>query len=193
MEQIRIFIAIELPHEVKVELASLENRLKEGRHSFVKWVAPDSIHLTLKFLGNIAPARVPQIVASLAVAAQGISPFNLQLGGLGAFPNLNRPRVIWVGIEGDAEKLALLQRNVDSSLSALGFASDSRAFSPHLTLGRLREKVSPGESQGFGQGVSSIEAVQGSSFQVRSFALIKSRLTQEGAIYSRLASIELKE
>lgn len=192
MEQIRSFIAIELPPEIKAELASLEKILQGGRHSFVKWVSPDSIHLTLKFLGNITLASIPQIVESLTGMAQGIAPFNLQLGRLGAFPNLNRPRVIWIGIGGEVENLALLQSNVDSGLSALGFSPESRAFSPHLTLGRLKEKMAPGESQGFGKWAASIEMESGCAFEVTSFGLIKSRLTPEGAVYSPLASIELR-
>lgn len=192
MEQIRSFIAIELPSGIKAELASLEERLKRDQHYFVKWVDPEGVHLTLKFLGNIAPATVPKIIEALTRAAQGISPLFLQLGGLGAFPNLKRPRVVWVGIGGEVEKLALLQRAVDSVLSPLGFSPESRAFSPHLTLGRLRERVSPGESQDFGQWASSVDSEAGNSFEVTSISLMKSQLTPDGAIYSQLASIELK-
>lgn len=192
MEQIRSFIAIELPSEIKAELASLEQRLKTGQHSFVKWVDPEGIHLTLKFLGNIAPATVPQIIESLTGAVQEVSPFRLQLGRLGAFPNLSRPRVVWVGIGGELETLAVLQKAVDSSLCNLGFSPESRVFSPHLTLGRLREKVPPGESQGFGQWASSIEFEPSRLFNIENLSLMRSRLTPGGAIYSQLASLDLK-
>ena len=88
MEQIRSFIAYELPPEVKAELASLEERLKQDRHPFVKWVEPEGIHLTLKFLGNIAPAKVPRIVEATTRASRKVYTLHLQLGELGAFPSL---------------------------------------------------------------------------------------------------------
>ena len=103
MEQVRSFIAIELPREIKAELASLEERLKARRHPFVKWVDPEGIHVTLKFLGSIALATVPQIIEAIAERAQRMSPFFLQIGGLGAFPNWQRPQVVWVGIGGEVE------------------------------------------------------------------------------------------
>ena len=191
MEQIRSFIAIELPSGVKEELTSLEERLKRGRHSFVKWVDPEGIHLTLKFLGNIAPTTVPQIIEAITRAAQPISPLHLQVGELGAFPNLKRPQVVWVGIEGEVEKLSALQRGIDTALSPLGFSPESRSFSPHLTLGRLRERVSPGDRQSFTQWISSVGFETGHSFKVEALSLMKSQLTPGGAIYSQLASMRL--
>ena len=192
MEQVRSFIAIELPSGIKAELAFLEERLKKGQYPFVKWIDPESIHLTLKFLGNMAPTTVPQIIEALTGVAQGISPFSLQLGGMGAFPNFKRPRVVWVGIGGEVEKLALLQGAVDSALFPLNFPPESRAFSAHLTLGRLRERVPPGQIQGFGQWASSVGCETSTSFKVEALSLMKSQLTSSGAIYSQLASIELK-
>ena len=191
MEQIRSFIAIELPSEIKAELTSLEERLISGQHPFVKWVAPEGIHLTLKFLGNVAQTTLPQIIEAVARIAQPISPFHLQIGGLGAFPNLQRPQVIWVGVGGEVEKLAALQRGVDAALAPLGFHPESRPFSPHLTLGRLRERASPRERQNFGQWVSSTKFETSLSFEVEALSLMKSQLTPSGAIYSQLASIKL--
>lgn len=189
MEQIRSFIAIELPSEVKAELASLEKRLKAGRHTFMKWVDPESIHLTLKFLGNVAPTAVPQIIEYVTGAAQSVPRLHLQLGELGAFPNLKRPQVVWVGVGGEVEKLATLQRDIDAALSPLGFPPESRSFSPHLTLGRLRERVSPGEREGFAQLISSVEFKASLSFEVTDIKLMKSQLTPRGAVYSQLASM----
>ena len=106
MEQVRCFIAIGLPEQVRAGLKELQARLKSGGPAPVKWVDPYSIHLTLKFLGNISPKTVPQIVEAVTGAAQSVSPLHLQVGGLGAFPNMNRPQVVWVGIGGEVEKLA---------------------------------------------------------------------------------------
>ncbi|MCK5654027.1 MAG: RNA 2',3'-cyclic phosphodiesterase, partial [Dehalococcoidia bacterium] len=91
MEKIRAFIAIELPDPVKDSLSSLEDRLRPAEHPYVKWVDPKGIHLTLKFLGNIATDQVPRIIEAITSASQGLSPLKLQIGGLGAFPNLQRP------------------------------------------------------------------------------------------------------
>jgi len=190
-EQIRSFIAIELPSGIKAELASIEERLKIRPYSFVKWVDPEGIHLTLKFLGNVASTTVPEIAEALTKVAQRISPFNLQMGGLGAFPNLRRPQVIWVGIGGEVEKSAILQRDIDAALAPLGFPPESRSFSPHLTLGRLREGASPQERQKLGQWVSSIKFEGSLSFEVDALSLMKSQLTPRGAIYSQLASMRL--
>ena len=191
MEQVRSFIAIELPSEIRAELASLEERLKARRHPFVKWVDPEGIHLTLKFLGSIALTTVPQIIDAITKIAQPISPFRLQMGGLGVFPNWQRPQVVWVGIGGEVGKLAILQRDMEAALAPLGFPPESRSFSAHLTLGRLRERASPKERQKFGQWVGSTKFEASLTFEVNTLSLMKSQLTPSGAIYSQLASIEL--
>jgi len=191
MEQIRSFIAIELPSGIEAELTSLEERLKTRQYPFVKWVDPEGIHLTLKFLGNIALTTVPEIIEAIARVAQQFSPFRLQIGGLGAFPNLQRPQVVWLGIGGEVGKLATLQRDIDTALSPLGFPPESRSFSPHLTLGRLRERVSPKERQKFGEWVSSTKFETSLSFEVSALSLMRSQLTPSGAIYDQLASLEL--
>nr|MQY55587.1 RNA 2',3'-cyclic phosphodiesterase [Dehalococcoidia bacterium] len=151
MEKIRAFIAIELPDPVKDSLSSLEDRLRPAEHPYVKWVDPQGIHLTLKFLGNIAADQVPRIIEAITLASQGTSPLKLQIGGLGAFPNLQRPRVIWVAVTGEVDPLIALQRGIDQALVPLGFAIEKRPFSPHLTLGRLRERASLVERNSIGK------------------------------------------
>ena len=192
MEKIRAFIAIELPDPVKDSLSSLEDRLRPAEHPYVKWVDPQGIHLTLKFLGNIAPDQVPQIIEAITSASRGTSPLKLQIGGLGAFPNLQRPRVIWVAVIGEVDPLIALQRDIDQALMPLGFAIEKRPFSPHLTLGRLRERASPGERNSIGKLVMATESEGGPSMEVNQISLMRSTLTPSGAIYNRLASIELK-
>jgi len=192
MEKIRAFIAIELPDPVKDSLSSLEDRLRPAEHPYVKWVNPQGIHLTLKFLGNIATDQVPRIIEAITSASQGLSPLKLQIGGLGAFPNLQRPRVIWVAVIGEVDPLIALQRDIDQALMPLGFAIEKRPFSPHLTLGRLRERASPGERNSIGKLVMATESEGGPSMEVNQISLMRSTLTPSGAIYNRLASIELK-
>lgn len=192
MEQIRAFIAIELPDAVKDSLFAIRERLRPAEHPYVKWVAPEGIHLTLKFLGNIDQDLVPQITEAIARVAQDVSPFQIQIGGLGAFPNMGRPQVIWVAIEGEVERLITLHRGIDQALVPLGFAPESRSLSPHLTLGRLRERASSGERKRIGGLMMATEFEHGSIMEVSEISLMKSRLTPQGAIYSRIASLELK-
>jgi len=191
MERIRSFIAIELPPQIRAELRSLEGKLKAGQHPFVKWVDPGGIHLTLKFLGGIPATIVPEIVEAMTRTAEQVSPFALQLGGLGVFPNWQQPQVVWVGMGGEIDKLAGLHRDLETALSSLGFAPESRSFRAHLTLGRLREGASPKDRQDFAAWARSIKFESDLSFEVDSLSLMKSQLTPSGAIYTQLASVGL--
>ncbi|GAF75032.1 unnamed protein product, partial [marine sediment metagenome] len=134
MEEVRSFIAIELPDELKQELTQLEDRLKLSNQPGVRWVNPYSIHLTLKFLGNIAIDRIDAITRSMEEASRGIAPFHLEVRELGVFPNLKRVQVAWVGVKGEVDTIQRLQQRIESGLVPLGFASESRKFTPHLTL-----------------------------------------------------------
>ena len=192
MELVRSFIAIELPAEVRAELASIEEKLKVRRHPFVKWADPESIHLTLKFLGSVSGETIPEIVEAMSLVAQPVSPFTLQIGGTGAFPNWQRPQVVWVGVGGEMGRLTTLQRELESALSPLGFPPESRPFSPHLTLGRLRERVTPEDRRRFGLWAQSVKFEASLSFEVNAVRLMKSQLTSSGPIYSELALVKLK-
>ncbi len=191
MEQIRSFIAIELPNRLRLELGQLEAQLKSSQQPWVKWVNPDSIHLTLKFLGNIASDRTGEITRAMEEAAQGIPPFHLEVKDLGVFPNLKRVQVVWVGISGEVDKLGEFQQRLESNLACLGFAPESRPFTPHLTLARLRNQASLDERQRFGQLIAGSRFEAG-AIEVDAINLMRSQLTREGAIYSRISSVRLK-
>jgi 2'-5' RNA ligase len=192
MEQIRSFIAIELPPEVKSFLAAVQSRLKRESRAPVKWVDPAIMHLTLKFLGNVNADVVGNITAALEEACRGVAPIRLGINSLGVFPSPGRVRVVWVGLSGDIEKLGLLQKRVDAALSPLGYESESRPFTPHHTLARVREEASPAERQRLGDLVTGIVAETAPVFSVDAVHLMKSQLTREGPIYSRLASLSLR-
>jgi len=192
MEQIRSFIAIELPDELKSELTRLEARLKSDKQPWVKWVNPNSIHLTLKFLGNIAVDRTGEITRAIENAVQGISPFHLEVKELGVFPNLRRVQVAWVGISGEVDKLSQLQKHIETNLTPLGFAPETRAFTPHLTLARLRDQAPLDERQRFGQLIANAKFDTACPIEVDAISLMRSQLTREGAIYSRISSVKLK-
>jgi 2'-5' RNA ligase len=191
-ELIRSFIAIELPSTVKQELTTLEGVLKKRSSQVVRWVDPQGIHLTLKFLGDVASDRIDEINMAIDEVTQGLSPFRLELQEVGAFPNLNRVQVVWVGMKGELDKLAYLQKQIESNTEQLGFPREERAFTPHLTLGRVRNYTSPDDRKKLGQILSQTPFASSQIITVDSVNLIKSQLTNLGAIYTRLYSSPLK-
>ena len=191
MEQMRSFIAIELPDDLKVKLAQLEAQLKSGEPSGVRWVDPNSIHLTLKFLGDIAMGRIGEITMAMEKAARAVSPFHLDVKNLGVFPNLKRVQVVWVGMSGEVAQLEQLQHSIESNLARLGFAPERRPFMAHLTLGRLGRLASLDERQRFGQLITETKFAANHSIKGDSISLMRSQLTREGAIYSRISSVRL--
>ena len=192
VDQIRSFIAIELPDELKRELGELEARLKSGKQPWVKWVDPNSIHLTLKFLGNININSTEEITKAMEEAAREIAPFQLEVKGVGVFPNLKRVQVVWVGLGGEIDKLSQLQQRLESNLERLGFAPETRKFTAHLTLARVRNQASLEERQRFGQLIAGNKFEAG-TIKVDAINLMRSQLTREGAIYSRISSVRLKK
>jgi len=190
-EQVRSFVAIELPEEAKKGLARLRRELERDEHRFVKWVDPGGIHLTLKFLGNVPSKRAAEITEAVAKAMQGVSPFHLEIHGMGAFPSLKQPRVLWVGIEGEVDKLTRLQQSIDCALAALGFAKEERPFVPHLTLARVREGASPADRKGFGELVGAAIFEEKYRIEVEAVRLMRSQLTPAGAIYSCISMVGL--
>jgi 2'-5' RNA ligase len=190
IEEVRSFIAIELPEQIKQRLGQIQTKLKPGR-SPAKWVAPEGIHLTLKFLGNISVSSIADVTRVMEEAAFGTPPFHLEVKGTGVFPDVKRVRVVWIGLAGELDKLIQLQKRLDRGLEGLGFAPETRPFTAHLTLARMRDEASPSERAAMGELVSKAEFDAG-GFAVDRVNLMKSQLTREGAIYSRLASVALE-
>lgn len=192
-EQFRSFIAIELSDEVKSGLRQLQAELKSPGHIFVKWVATEGIHLTLKFLGNISPQKVSEITRVIEQATAGVSPFRLKVSEVGGFPNLRQPRVLWVSVGGEVEKLLVLQQRIDNGLVPLGFAKEARPFTPHLTLARVREGALSQDRQVFGEMVTKKSPKIDYEMAVEGVNLMRSQLLPTGAVYSRLAELKLKQ
>jgi len=188
---IRSFIAIELPDEVKRELAQLIYELGKAKYPFVKWVDMENTHLTLKFLGNIPQGQVAKIAEAMKQAVRGKSPFQLEISRLGAFPSINQPRVIWIGVGGETDSLLKLQREIDSRLVPLGFAPEKQPFVPHLTVGRVRENASPDDRKALGQLLASRVFDSQGHIAVDSIKLMRSQLTPEGPVYSLLSVVAL--
>ncbi len=147
-------------------------------------MAPENFHLTVKFLGAVDGARVPDIAGALAEAAAGVTPFGLTLRGLGAFPSAARPRVIWAGTADGAADLAALAGHVERALAALGFPAEERPFSAHVTLGRVR---TPRRNPRLAQALAAAADVELVSVPVARVSLMRSELSPRGARYSELA------
>lgn len=191
MESIRSFIAIELPDELKLALTQLQTALKEKALPVVKWVDSEGIHLTLKFLGNVAADRINDIIRVMEQSVPGIPPFQLEAKNVGAFPNLKRPQVVWVGIGGQLDLLGRLQQRIETNLVPLGFAAEQRSFTAHLTLARVRNQAYPAERQRLGELIAATKFEVAYTIAVNSVSLMRSELTREGAIYSELGAVPL--
>ncbi len=188
---IRAFIAVELPEAVKQELAALQRGLAVEPAAGIKWVSPNGIHLTLKFLGQAAPGQIEAVGAALAAAVEAVPAFELGLSGLGAFHNLRRMNVVWCGLSGGLDRLAELQRAVEARVSVLGFPAENRAFSPHLTLARLRDDVTPEARLALAKKLAATKFEPGLKIPVVEVSLMQSTLLPRGAEYRRLASFPL--
>ncbi|HEX7588958.1 MAG TPA: RNA 2',3'-cyclic phosphodiesterase [Anaerolineae bacterium] len=191
-DTIRSFIAIELEEEHRRALSDLQARFQRDRAaSFVRWVAAESIHLTLKFLGDVDATAMPALQRTVADACAGIAPFTLSLNGAGAFPNTRRPNVIWVGMGGQVECTALLAQRLDDACAAMGMARDDRPFSPHLTLGRVKREAKLEERQLVGRLIDLAAVGELGWLNVSRVSMMKSELRRSGSIYTRLAAVEL--
>lgn len=190
---IRVFIALDLPAEAKQTLDGIIQKLRTVLPSGVRWVDPLGIHLTIKFLGDIDPSSVADLLEamkSVARATQG-ERFSLRLSGLGLFPNPERPRVLWVGLDGDLDVLRALQERTEEAMSGLGFARDRRSFNPHLTLGRVRDGVSADLRRQVGRTLSGMDMEDGEPWEPEAVHLIRSTLTPQGAVYAGLGSVTI--
>ncbi|HBB18355.1 MAG TPA: RNA 2',3'-cyclic phosphodiesterase [Syntrophus sp. (in: bacteria)] len=182
-KKIRAFLALDPPEEVLGEIASIQNRLRKLIHGDIRWVRPEGIHSTLKFFGELSGDGVANIAAVVEKAAEKEAPFSLSIGGAGVFPDPHRPRVLWLGMGGDVERLRVFQTGIEQALLRIGFPREERPYRPHLTLGRIRSsKGLVGLSRALEKGA---EYTAG-RFIASGLGLIQSELTPGGAIYTRL-------
>jgi 2'-5' RNA ligase len=184
---IRCFIALNLSPELKGRLAELEARLKEAGAD-VSWVKPENIHLTLKFLGEVEEERIPPIKQAIQAALQDEGPLFFSLAGLGTFPNPRSPRVVWVGIEGEKERLSQLQERLEQAMEKVGFSREARPFSPHVTLGRMRSRRG---SSALVDLLGRLASSELGTLKAQSIELMRSQLHPAGAIYTIMESFPL--
>jgi 2'-5' RNA ligase len=184
----RTFIAIEIPEEIKRQMMEVQNGLRNSGVD-ASWPRPEGIHLTLKFLGEVPEAKLPEIMSSLRSAVQGTGVFRLEVAGAGAFPNAKAARVVWVGLSGDVDKLNRLQDAVEKGMADIGFAREDRKFTPHLTLGRIKYIRS---REVWLKALDGIKDVEIAGFDVGAVSLMKSELKRSGAEYAEMGRVELK-
>ncbi|MGD2271275.1 MAG: RNA 2',3'-cyclic phosphodiesterase [Desulfobacterales bacterium] len=182
---IRTFIAIELPQNIRAAIGEIQEVLKSNKFN-AKWVRAENIHLTLKFLGNIDPAAVAGIEAVLHDTVKTTAPFSLMAKGLGVFPGLRRPRVIWIGIVGQIDALIRLQRGLDENLQKIGFTPEKRPFKGHLTIARVRGGL---DSRRMAAAINRFQDFEAESFTVKNLVLFKSDLQPTGSVYTKLLDI----
>ncbi len=186
MPDIRTFIAVDVPKEIKMELDKLIASLKSYGPE-VRWVRAANLHVTLRFLGDIPQESVPMLAKEIEKNIAGFGQFDISLSGLGGFPNLKRPRVIWVGTGVGEDKIVKLAELVEKSCIDAGFGKSDKQFSSHLTIGRIKFP------HGLESVVSKIETMkfETAPFKITEVVIFKSDLLPSGPKYTRLESIAL--
>jgi len=188
MKNMRLFVAVDLPPRIK---GIIGERLPEmvRRYPGIRWVKSENLHLTLKFLGEVEPGLAERIPKALEKECMQARPFSLHLGRCGAFPSEGRGRVIWLGLEGEVEKVSHLAERIDSCLAGLGFERETRPFLPHVTLGRMKNPVPCRELVEEWRRI--LEVAGDTGFLASEVVLFRSILFREGPTYQPLFVFEL--
>ena len=187
MEGLRSFIALEVPQPLRAKLDEVQRELKRA-DADVRWVRPESIHLTLKFLGSVTGEELEKLAGVIAPIVSLWMPFEVRLYGLGCFPSSRNPRIVWVGIEPGGVEASSLQKAVENQAADVGFPPETRPFKPHLTLGRVRSSRGKGS---LAQAVENHRDVEIGSFRVNEVYLFKSELKPSGAVYTKLQTFPM--
>ncbi len=187
MSLIRAFVALEIPPDLQQSIARQSAALKKETPQAVRWVAAENIHLTFRFLGDTSASSLQELTRDLAAVVSQQPPFAVSVGGFGVFPNLKRPRVIWVGIQATPE-LERLQRAIESTCTRLGYPAEEKSFNPHLTLGRIREEA---DLSALRNALQNFQIGPLGSLTVSNLTLFRSDLRPQGPTYTALAHIQL--
>jgi len=192
MNLLRAFIAVEIPLSIRQAVCNATSNLQKELNSLVRWVPLENMHLTLKFLGDVSPANVDMLTQMISAEADLFECFELLFDGLGSFPSPKRPRVIFIGIQAPAV-LNALHRGIESASRRLGYETEERDFSPHLTIGRVKQNVAAPEQQVIRRALEGTKIVSLGTARIDSVHLYKSDLKPTGSVYTRLYSAPLKK
>ena len=187
---LRAFIAIELPHQVKEKIAAQTAGLRRKFGHSLRWVTADNLHLTLKFLGEIASIQIDPLAQALETESKQHQPFEITIEGLGCFPNPRRPRVVWVGIVAPPALPRLVER-IETAIGPLGFAAEERPFSAHLTIGRVREQLSAADLLSISETLQDTPIGRLGTFTAATVHLFRSDLQPGGPVYRSLSTSAL--
>ncbi len=183
----RTFVAIEIPEPLKLSLDRSVKEIQSGlKDGLIRWVRLESMHLTLKFLGEIDLEQLRTTQDILDQVAERFSGFSLEIAGFGCFPNFSRPRVVWVGFKPEGGDLPRLQSELASRLEKIGFEREQRGYHPHLTLGRVRKGLSGSDMKQLSGWAQEAQIGTVGSFEADAISLIRSVLQPDGAVYSNL-------
>jgi 2'-5' RNA ligase len=183
-QHVRTFVAVEVSEAVRAAAAKVIRQLARCDAN-LKWVDPQNMHLTLKFLGEVESVELPDVCRAVEQAVAEVPGFTFDMAGVGAFPKIERPRTVWLGVSTGAEELANLQTHIEKGLKKLGYPPDNRRFSPHLTLGRVKH---PGpELAELSELVKSLSDHPAGTTEVDAVTVFSSELTREGPLYQALA------
>jgi RNA 2',3'-cyclic 3'-phosphodiesterase len=189
-ETYRLFIAAELPPNIKAELVDTQARLRRANLPVI-WVAPGTMHLTLRFLGETSVALIPRLNRAIHAGLAPVSAMTLRLSGVGAFPNDRRPSVVWAGVGGALATLQRAQAGIEAALGGLGIVPEPKPFHPHLTLGRLRREADPRQQQRLGDAIRSLAPPAPLEWTVERVVLFRSELRSEGPVYTKICTAAL--
>ena len=189
-DPIRAFIAVELPPPIREALGEVQRAMREAGAE-AKWVRPDSIHLTLKFLGNIRAEKLSAIRSAMEAAVRGTEPLKASVAGVGAFPNERRPRVLWVGLDEPTGELEALHRRLEAALRPLGFKPEGRPFRPHLTMARIRSPARGARGGAIARALDAQRSVILGKITIGRIVLYQSTLKPTGAVYTPLEEVAL--
>ncbi|TKJ30545.1 RNA 2',3'-cyclic phosphodiesterase [bacterium (candidate division B38) B3_B38] len=184
----RAFIAVDIPSDVKDAIGKLQRKLMREVKSSVKWVEVANIHTTLRFLGEVPEEKIEQLSKVLPKGGRGIAPFKINIKGLGAFPNLSRPRVIWVGMQAQGNRMVQLYSQIETLVRDLGFTAERRAFSSHLTIGRIKQLRDQNE---WVNAIGKRQELFFGEATVDCFYLFQSILKPQGPEYRKLKKFDL--
>jgi RNA 2',3'-cyclic 3'-phosphodiesterase len=190
-DTLRLFVACEMPDDAKQAIGEVIDKLKARSGNAVRWVNPEGVHVTLKFLGEVPMKQLPAVKLAIQEAVVGHQPFELELSNIGTFGGREGLRIMWVGVAGDVLRLEALVRAVNAALAVVGFEPERRPFRPHLTLGRVRDEVSTRARAEIEVAVGKMD-VPLSSWRTTQVSLMRSRLTTTGAHYEVLATFPLR-
>ena len=191
MSVIRAFIAIDLSEEIQIHLEEVQKNYRaQLKHIPIRWVVPENIHLTLKFLGDVSISNLNLLTDMIQAEISSHHQFDISVGGSGAFPNNRQPRVIWIGVEAPTE-LAAIQNGIETTTARLGYTREERPFSPHLTLGRVSRNISSQEMKIISKTLDTTRVGFLGITCVDKVHLYRSDLQPTGAIYTQIFSSSL--